>query len=372
MDNKQKSLFKTTLNGLLWMFSSTGTQAILQAIVLVVLARLLTPEAFGIVSAAVVIISFSNIFTTLGVGPAIIQRKQLNNKHIYTGFTTTILLNLILGSIVFFFSPIFALFFGIEELREVLKVLSLLFIIRGFGIVPEYLVRRNLKFKFYSILNVCSYAAYGFTGIALAFMGFGVCALVAAHISRELFKTIALLIKQPHTKKIGIEVKEFKELYYYGSGVSIASVFNQLATQGDNLVVGKFLGAEALGLYTRAYQLMVMPANLFGTVMDRVLFPAMSRIQDDIKRVSEWYITSITLLAIVILPISIFIAIMAEQIVLILFGEGWEGVVIPLQILSIGLLFRTSYKISDSLVRAMGAAYRRAWRQAIYAISILS
>lgn len=369
---KEKSLFNNALEGFLWIFSSKGIQLFFQFFVLIALARLLDPNAFGIVSAAMVVVSFTDVISMLGIGPAIIQSKELNYKHIYTGFTTTIILNFILFLIIFLSSPLFARFFGIVELENVLKYLSLLIIIKSWGIVAEFLIQRELKFKLYSITNATSYVVYGLIGVTLAFFDYGVWSLVTAQLSQQLYKTILFVYSQPHSKKIKIELTEFKQLYYYGSGVSVAKIFNQLATQGDNLIIGRLLGSESLGLYSRAYQLMVMPANLFGQVMDKVLFPILSKIQDEQDRLIQWYTMSLTVIAIIVMPISVMFVLLAEEFVLILFGDQWLGMVVPLRILAMGLLFRTSYKISDSLVRALGAAYRRAWRQAIYAFLILT
>lgn len=372
MDNyRENRLLSKTLKGFIWMFSSKGMQAFFQMVVLIALARLLDPTTFGIVSAALVVITFTGILSTLGIGPSIIQRKDLTKEHIQTGYTTTLILNGLLATVVFMSSSIFAAFFRMEELEIVLQVLSLLFIIKSFGIVAEHLIQKKLKFKLYSIINATSYIVYGGVGVTLAFNDLGVWALVIARISQELFKTMLFIVKMPHSKKLKIGYKEFKELYYYGSGVSTATIFNQIATEGDNIIVGRFLGAEALGLYSRAYQLMVMPAILFGQVMDKVLFPALSKIQNERERIIKWYTIAISIIAILILPISMLFVLLAEEIVLLLFGSQWLGVILPLQILSIGLLFRTSSKISDSLIRAMGAPYRRAWRKAIYAILIL-
>jgi O-antigen/teichoic acid export membrane protein len=159
----------------------------------------------------------------------------------------------------------------------------------------------------------------------------------------------------------------FLELMGFGAGFTTARVANFLANQGDNLVVGRTLGPEALGIYTRAYQLMAVPTTLFGDVLDRVLFPTMARVQGDPARLAAAYLQAVASIALVMLPVGVVMTVVAPEFITVLFGPRWSAVIFPFQVFAIALLFRTSYKMSDSLARATGAVYRRAWRQIIYA-----
>jgi PST family polysaccharide transporter len=158
---------------------------------------------------------------------------------------------------------------------------------------------------------------------------------------------------------------------YFGGGFTAARIGNYLGVQGDNLVVGRWLGAEALGIYGRAYQLMASPAMLVGQILDRVLFPAMAKVQDSADRLRAAYRRGVALIALVMLPLSAVLYVLAPEVVHLLLGPAWAGAIVPFQIFSLGLLFRTSYKMSDSLARATGAVYRRAWRQWVYALLVI-
>ncbi|WHT48248.1 oligosaccharide flippase family protein [Sporosarcina thermotolerans] len=203
-------------------------------------------------------------------------------------------------------------------------------------------------------------------------VGLGYWALVYAVLGQNITKTILLFTFERHNMKPQIHWDSVKELLFFGGGFTIARLSNQFALQADNLVVGRWLGSYSLGLYGRAYQLMIMPANLFGQVMDKVLFPAMARIQKEQNQLSLAYRIGITAVSFVTIPVGIFICLLSRDIVIILFGKDWLSLVPALQVLAVGLVFRTSYKISDSLVRATGAVYRRAWRQIIYALAVFS
>lgn len=158
---------------------------------------------------------------------------------------------------------------------------------------------------------------------------------------------------------------------YFGGGFTVAKIANQLAQEGDYLVVGRFLGPAPLGLYGRAYHLMSAPASGFATILDAVLFPAMARVQAEALRLAAAYRRSVALIALVILPASATFVLLAPEIVRVVLGPRWTDTIAPFQILAVGMLFRTSSKISDSLTRATGAVYRRAWRQALYATLVI-
>jgi PST family polysaccharide transporter len=156
--------------------------------------------------------------------------------------------------------------------------------------------------------------------------------------------------------------------------MTTARAFNFVALYGDNTVVGNRMSSASLGAYKNAYQLAAVPAQLLGQVMDRVIFPVISRFQSNLERVANAYLRGIALVAMITLPASVVVVILAPEAIHVLLGGGhkWDDVVVPFQIFAGGLIFRTSYKISDSLARAMGTVYKRAWRQAVYAGAVVT
>jgi PST family polysaccharide transporter len=155
--------------------------------------------------------------------------------------------------------------------------------------------------------------------------------------------------------------------------MTVARAFNFLALNGDNSAVGNQMSTADLGAYKNAYLLAAFPAQMLGQVMDRVIFPVISRFQNDRERVASAYLRGVSLIAIMTIPASVLAVLVAPELIHLLLGNGpkWDDVVVPFQIMAAGLLFRTSYKISDSLARAMGTVYRRAWRQGAYAFAVV-
>ena len=355
------------------MLSGAGIQAVARILVLIVLARLLEPREFGLVGAAMVVINLALMFAELGLRPALVQRAILAPRHLHTAFTTSIILGGFFGLLLILAAPVIASFFRLEQLQPIIKVIALIFPIYSLTFVAEAMLERELQFRLLAMVNIISYlVGFGMVGISLAFLGFGVWALVVARLASGATVATALLLVQPHPKRPRWDWQSFKELMAFGGGFTLGRIFNNVARQGDNLVVGRFLGSEALGLYGRAYQLLVFPTALFGNVLDKVLFPSMAKIQNDPKRLELVFRRGVTLLALLFAPISVVLLVLPPELILVLLGPKWLEVTLPFQILAIGMLFRASYKMSDSLARATGAVYRGSWRQAAYAFFVLT
>ena len=368
----KRSLTHRTVAGMLWMIYGKVAFAILQLLVLGVLARLLTPADFGVVSAAAVVIGFSAIVSQLGLGPALVQRPDLETRHIETAFTASVVLGVFLGAIIYLGAPLAAEFLRMPKVTPVLHVLAWVFPLQGLQTVASSLMSRELRFRWLANLDVITYAiGYGAIGIATALLGWGVWALVAAQMSQTLLKTAVLLTQHPPRFQQSTDRQAFRELMYFGGGFTAARIANYIALNGDNMTVGRFLGPAALGYYGRAYSLMSAPAYGFGTVLDAVLFPAMAKVQHDVPRLSAAYRRGVALIALLVLMPSLAIILLAPEVIHVALGARWSAVVAPFQILAIGMLFRTSYKMSDSITRSTGAVYRRAWRQALYALLVV-
>ena len=371
-EKNRPSLTHHTVAGIMWMSYGKAAFSMLQLVVLGVLARLISPAVFGVVSAALVVTGFSAIVSQLGLGPALVQRPDLERRHIDTAYTFSFLFGLMLGAIIWAAAPAAARFLHMPEVTPVLRALAWVFPLHGLGTVGQALLSRNLHFSWLANLDVVSYGfGYGAIGIVTALLGWGVWALVAAQIGQSVVRTAILVWKHPPRLTLVIEGRAFKDLAYFGGGFTLARIANYAAVNCDNLVVGRFLGAASLGYYGRAYSLMSAPASAFGTVLDQVLFPAMAKVQHDEPRLAAAYRRGVALIALVVLPASAAMILLAPELIRVALGPKWGAVVAPFQVLGLGMLFRTSYKMSDSISRSTGAVYRRAWRQLLYAVLVI-
>jgi O-antigen/teichoic acid export membrane protein len=373
MSAAERSLTHRAIGGALWMTSGKLAYAVMQLGVLAVLGRLLAPADFGVLSAALVVIAFSAILSQVGLGPALVQRPELEPRHIQTALAGAIGLGVLLAAGTWSLAPFAARFFDSQPVQPVLRALALLFPLSGLGTVAESLARRDLQFRWLARLDVVCYTAgYGLVALPLAFTGYGVWALVAGEIAESSLRTVLLLDRFRPSLRHWPERRAFGELMYFGGGFTLAKVANFFAVRGDNLMVGHLLGPAALGLYGRAYQLMSAPAQGLGTILDQVLFASMARVQTEVRRVRAAFRRGIAVMAVLIMPATGIAVVLGPEIIRVLLGPRWDAVVPPFRILALGMLFQNNSKLGDSLARALGAVYRRAWRQVLYAALVVS
>lgn len=362
------NLLKRSVQGLAWEYLNVFTLAFLQLGVTTILARLLSPEDYGLLGIALIFSGIVTLLSQFGVGPAIIQRQVLSSEVVRTSFTLAMMFGLVITLITWFASPLIAEYFRAPMVRDILRAISLSFIVASFGTVSEALLTRELRFRKQMWIDVTSYfLGYGVTGIVLAFQGYQVWALVGAILAQNFIKAVLMFISVRHSIIPLIGKNEVKEILRYGSGITLATVFNYFATQADYFVVGRVLGTVLLGIYSRSYHLMMLPATYIGQAIQKVSFPAMSKMQNELERLLKAYFMSATVIGLVMMPLSAYFFIAAPEIVSLILGPKWLEVIPPFRILSMGIFFRTAYKIDHSLTRALGAVYRRSVVDGIYA-----
>jgi O-antigen/teichoic acid export membrane protein len=360
------------VGGVLWSSLGVAAQAIGQFALLAILARLLTPTDFGVVGASLIIIGVARTFTEGLVGPAVTQRQELRAEHVRTAFALSVFTGVAAMLLIMAAAPAAAAWFRIPALGPVARGLSLVFLIQSLAVVPLSLLQRELRFRELARIEVASFiVGFAIVGVLLALLHAGVWALVGAHIGQNTVKAALLLSVRPHDRSLRVEGRAARELLSFGAGHTVAKALNHVALQGDYVIVGRWLSATALGVYGRAYELAATPAILLGTVLDHVLFPKMASFQDDIGRLRRSYLRAVSLTSTLMTPILVLAVVLAPEAVAVILGSGWEAVVTPLQVLACGLLWRTGYKLSDSLAKAAGAVVRRAWRQGVYAALVI-
>lgn len=371
--SESKELTDRTVNALQWQFGGTVARSILQLAFLAVLARLVPPKDFGIVGAAMIVVGLAKLLSHFGIDKAIIYQPELRKAHLKVGFWLIVIISVSATAVIWGIAGLVASFFNMPELNSVLTVLPAVFIFNGLGAVSRALLQREMAFKEITLIDLTSYTlGYGVLGSFLGLYDFGYWALVWGHIGRALIQTAGQIWSYPHPVVPVADISAARDLLHYGLGNTAGLASNYGARKADYLVVGRALGDVALGVYGRAYQIFSKPANLIGTVLDRVLFPALSTVQKEVTAITTVYRNAVASVAILTLPLSGVAFVLAPELVLSLLGKQWLSVVVPLQIFAVGMLFRTSYMISTSLVRATGEVWGRAWREVLYGTLVLA
>ncbi|WP_188779890.1 lipopolysaccharide biosynthesis protein [Marmoricola endophyticus] len=365
-----RSLRARTAHGMVVMGASTGGQALLQLGFLTVLARLLTPEDFGVVSGALIIVFLATAIAESGVGQAIIQRAELTVAHMRVGWTLSVLTGLISFALVFVLAPAIEDLLRLDGLVPILRVLAVMFVLNGLTL-SDFLLSRRLHFGRLAGAELASYAVgYGGVAVTLALLGFGPWAIVWGQLGQSAMRALLVTVLAPYPYRPSLERRVAGELLNFGAGLTLGRIASWAATQVDNVVVGRYLGAAALGFYGRAYQLVQMPANLFGQVANEVLFPAMAARQDDLRTLRRVFGMGVGVLTALALPVSVLAAATSEPLVRLLLGDQWLPLRAAFDIIIFGLLFRTTSKLTDALMKARGAVYRRAVRNTVFAVLV--
>jgi PST family polysaccharide transporter len=366
------SLAQRTVTAFTWRLASESSRLILQLAVQIILARLLPVEAFGLLAAAMVVVNFGSRLSEIGVAPAIIQRATLSPVHVRVGFWIAILSGVVMSAGIWAGAPLAASVFTMAAVTPVLRALGLTFAIAAVGATAEALLQRQMDYRRLLVVEVVSHGlGYGALGIVLALAGAGVWALVWATLAQATIKSSLLLVVAPHSIRPALARREASELLRFGVGMTMSRLATFAAQNGDYFVVGRWLGAAALGLYTRAYQVMCLPIYQFSGILNVVLFPAYSSIQTDLERLRRGYLTSLAVSSLVVFPVLTLTAVIAPELMTGVFGPQWAPAVRPLQILCVGGACYCIYNLADSLVRARGVVYVKFAYHTVYAISVV-
>jgi teichuronic acid exporter len=364
---------KRAFGGILWAITGTGVQNLVRLLTTLVLARLITPADFGLIAAATSVVALTEVFSQIGVGSALVQVPRLEARHLETGSTISLMFGAGFCLSTWLLAPTLAVFFRTEELTGLLRALAFLFPLRGMAVVSTSMLRRSLKFRQIALSEVIAFtSSYAGVAVVLALLHFGVWALAIAMLVDGVLRTGIALWLSPPPWRLGGDLAAARQLVSRGLSFTLAQVFSMVALKGDNVVVGRWLGAEPLGFYTRAYTLMTIPVDLFSTITQRVLFPAMSQLQGDTARLASTYKRGVSLLALSLLPIGVLMFVLSDEVIALLLGPAWSSAAPALEFLAFGIYFRGSYKLSGCVADATGAAHRTAWVQLIYAILIVA
>jgi PST family polysaccharide transporter len=356
-----------------WRVAGAVAGAASQFLVGVVLARLLAPADFGVIALAYAILAVPRPFFDLGMGSAIVQRANLTERHVRTAFTVSSVMGLTLAAILAVLAPFGSSIARAVDVVPLLRVLSVSMAIRGTAVVAEALLRRQLDLRRLFIIETASYViAYGGVSITLAILDHGFWSLAWGAVLQTLMSSGMLLRASRHPVRPLVSRRELADLTKFGLGASLTSSVNSAAVNADNLIVGRLMGSDSLGLYTRAYGLMNFPYTYASRVISGVMFPAFARVQDSPERLRRGYLLLTELTGFVAGPAMVILAVAAPALVPTLYGPGWNSVVVPLQILCAAGYFRALYHLGGIVAHSTGRVYGDLWRQVSYAAMVVA
>jgi O-antigen/teichoic acid export membrane protein len=363
----QSHIPRQVRRGISWNLVGAVSTNAMRLLVVVVLGRVLSSRDFGVVAAALSVIAILHMVRDLGIGPALIQRQDLEPGHVATAFAVSSYLGVALAVLIAVTAPLVGQIYHSPQCVNLLRALSLIFVLRGVAMTSQMLCQRAMNFRAIALIDTLSYAAGSITSMVLASAGAGPWSLVAGYLVEEGSSTMAFLVLYRPAFTLRVDREKLGHLLGFGAGQTIFQLASVIATQGDNIVVGHSLGPTKLGYYTRAYDLIKLPGAVFTNLVGNVLFPAFSRLQGDPVRLGAGFRRMIFVNALILLPASAVLIVVAPEAIRILMGPRWNDAVLPFQILALVMLMRVSYKVGVVVANAAGAVYGLAIVNLIYA-----
>jgi PST family polysaccharide transporter len=371
MGNRGK-LTRRVLGGVVW--TSLG-QVLTLAIRLgsmAVLARLLSPEDYGVFGLGLLCIALPADITRSGFAMSLVQRDEIEHGHIRAAVFVSILAGVAFVPLMALAAEPVGRFFQSDALAKLLPVMALMIPLEAASATARALMRRALRFRVQIAIENAS-LAFGNYGLAivLALNGFGFWSLVLGQIANSGLLALLSYIASRHPVRPTFQWRYYRDLLHFSSGFFLGNIANYFGRNLDNLVVGRALGETALGLYGRAFNIFSLPVNAMGQAVAQVLFPAFSRVKSNPERMKQAYLKAVTISGVVIMPASVLLVLCADDIVRVVLGDKWRAASLPLAILALGLYPRFTYKLTENASLASGAVFGIALRQVGYSGLVL-
>lgn len=350
----QNNLKKKVISSLIWkLLERGGTQGI-QFIIQIILARLLTPEDYGVVAVVMIFIALANVFIQSGFSIALIQKKNVNELEYSSVFYLSFGVAIVLYCILFVFSPIIANFYNNMELIKILRILSLTLFLGAFNSIQNTIISKNMEFKKQFVSSLLAALCSGLLGIVLAYNNFGVWALVYQQLINQLTICLILLIFVSWRPRMIFSILEIKKLFSFGSKILISSLLDTLYMNITSLVIGKIYTTSMLGFYNRGNQFPQLIVSNFNGSIQAVIFPALSEEQENKERVKIIVRRSIVTSSYIIFPLMIGLMVVAEPLVKLLLTDKWLPCVPYLRIFSLSYALWPIHTANLQAINAIG------------------
>lgn len=326
---------KTAFSGTSWMSFYKIFYRIISFLRIAVLARLLVPSQFGLFGIATLFLNFLEILTETGVNIVLVQVKEQIEEFIDSAWVVSIIRGVILFVIILISAPIVASFFKTPQALEIIMLISLVPLIRGFINPAEVKLQKDLKFKYEFVFRSSIFFVDSMVAIFFIFVTHSVYGLVLGLLAGAIFEVITSFIFIKPTPKLRFNKQYVNEILHKGKWVTSYGILGYFGDQGDNIVVGKLLGTSSLGIYQMIYKISILPLSEISDAVNRVVFPIYVKIEGDKTRLKKAFLKTSLLTTFLITILGLIIFLFPKEIILIVLGEKWVSGADVLRILSI-------------------------------------
>ncbi|WP_016778725.1 MOP flippase family protein [Anaerophaga thermohalophila] len=347
---------KTAISGIKWTSVGTIGRALFQLLQVSILTRFLPKEAFGLVSMALFVVQFSNIFVDMGMTSAILHRQNATKNEYSSIYWLNIFISLFLYGILFFGAPVVARFYDEPELRMLVPILGTNLVLMASGRQHRTIMQKQFQFKAIAITELISFFLGLIAATLLAINGFGVYSLVYSTLLASFISNGLFLIQNQRLNPIRFHfrLKETKPFLRIGGFTMGSTLLDFFSREMDILIIGKLLGAESLGVYSLAKQIVLKLYSIVNPIILNVLSPILSSIQKEKEKVKQYYLKAVHLLASINIPIYLLIIVLSKEILTFVYGQDYASGFMVLSFIAVSYGINTIGNPVGSLQIATG------------------
>ncbi|MBR9833832.1 MAG: lipopolysaccharide biosynthesis protein [Alphaproteobacteria bacterium] len=348
-------LARKTVNGAAINMMVTVSKTLLQfAIVLPILARVLPPSDFGLVAMALAFVSFFTMFNDLGISAALVRADKPSAAFWSTAFWTNVMIGALLSLGLYWLAPHIADFYGEPIVSALVQVLCGVLFMHCIILVPTAWLQRNFKFSTIALIDLCATILAAIMAISLALNGLGVWALAWQQLTFFGIKAIGGLLAHKAPIELTYKPQTVIEVLPFSLGLTGTALVGFLSRNSDNILIGRYLGADQLGFYGRAYQVMMMPVRSLAQSASFALYPALAAIQQDRRRLGRIMLRANSVLSALIIPLMTGVSVVAVPFVGLMFGPNWSPVIPLIQVLAFVGIIQAIMATSNVALKAIG------------------
>lgn len=345
---------RNTTKSIVWAAVDRFGIVVLQFVINLVLARMLTPDDFGCIGMILIFVAVSQVLIDGGFGSALIQKREPTETDYSTTFYWNILLSVALYAIIYGIAPAVARFFDIAPLEELLRVIGLVIVINSFSLVQRTILRKKLDFRHIAITDIVAYMMAAMVAIYIAHRGLGAWSLVGMQLTNALMTALIFWFVSRWRPSFSFSWQSLRSLFSYGGFLLVASIMQDICTHIQGVVIGRRFSAADTGLYTQAKKMDEVASMTLPAVFCQVLFPLYSEKQNNLEELQQMLRRNNQTIAFIIFPLMMLLMVIAEPVFRLLYGQKWIDAVPYFQILCIGGFFSALYNFSYYAVAAVG------------------
>jgi len=346
-------IIKKSIVGLKWNSIRKVGKTILNLAITLILVQFLSPDAFGMVAMITVFSGLYMLFSDLGLGSSIIQKEDLSEIQVSTVYWISSAIGFVSMIVLYLCSDLLASFYALDELADMTKVISFSLFLGGIVSIPIALLNKELDFKRLCIIDLLALDLSGVLAILAAINSYGVWSLVVLIIANAIFRCLGVLFLTSWRPKFTYNIDSIKPLMHFGVFFTSNNVLNYSIRNLDDLLIGKFLGSTELGLYSKAYSLLLLPLKNITGVFQNVLFPTFSKLQSDPNQIRDVYLKSVSGIALISFPLMVIIYFVCDELIELFFTEEWYSIIPLVKLFCFLGIIQSILRITGSLFLAM-------------------